>query len=281
MIIQFLIGLIVVLAVAGILYLKNQLKTKKMLISEIQQLTDKVKSRENVIRELNESNRMLDEYIKTIQQDIRKPFSSILCLTNILIEDFDFLPNEDKLHHIKEIKDATDRSFNYLENLFVWINHQNGFNELKVEKVDIAKTINENIEKVFPEAYRKQITIETDLDPKLIAHTNPEVVNTVVRNLLHNALKYTNNAGLIFISAFNTADMIKLVIEDNGPGIPVPAQKTIYDNWEKGNTIERDRDFEKSMGLTLSKELLNRVHGEIWFETRENVGSKFTVTIPR
>jgi K+-sensing histidine kinase KdpD len=274
------IAFIIVFIILAIILTGQVMRNKKYLADKIF-LQDQLKRKDDIINTLYESNKIMEEYSRKIQHDIRNPFSSFIGFADILIEDFDFLSNEDKLLYIKEIKETADRSFNYLQNLFVWENYQTKRFDLRFEKVDVTKTIQENIQQILDAAHRKQITIETDLDPKLIANANNDVVNTVIRNLLHNSLKYTRKDGLIFITALNTANMIKVIVEDNGPGINEHTQKLIYDNWEKNYASIKENNYNKSLGLVLSKELLNKIHGEIWFDTRKDVGSRFTITLPK
>ncbi len=238
-------------------------------------------------KQLKELNATKDKFLSIIAHDIKNPFNAIMGFSNLLKDDYDSFTNEERMQFISNISQASEDVFNLLENLLKWSWTQSGKISFSPQNIDINDICNETLALVKLQAERKKIEIQTELRIPLMVFADTNMLKTVFRNIISNAIKFTPNEGKIFISylIFNNKlashnQFVQICIKDTGIGISTENLSKLFKIEEKITSKGTNGENGTGLGLILCKEFVNKNGGEIWVESEENNGSSFYFTIP-
>ncbi|MDP1879660.1 MAG: PAS domain S-box protein, partial [Parachlamydiaceae bacterium] len=167
-------------------------------ITERKQIDEILKKRNEQLFKLNAEK---DKFFSIIAHDLKNPFITILGFSELLLTDYTELNDEERKYYIEEMKKSADLSYNLLQNLLLWSRSQTGRIEFNPQKLNLHNIIHENLDLVKVTAERKQIKLKHDLPDDLTLNADGDMLNTIIRNLLTNAIKFTNKGGIIFVNA--------------------------------------------------------------------------------
>lgn len=236
-----------------------------------------LKKKEN---ELSESNATKEKFFSIIAHDLKNPFFSILGLTEMLTSENEHIPEEDKKEIIKSIRNISVNTYDILENLLHWAYQSTGNIDFAPEIFDLYSLVDENISQVFKTAEFKKIKINSTLDKNCFVIADKNMVHTVIRNLISNAIKFSNHEGVITISSFKNGNFTFLSIEDNGVGIPPNSLENIFSVGKNNKSIGTAGEKGTGIGLPLCKEFVEKNGGNISVQSQLGLGSKFTFSLP-
>ena len=246
-------------------------------------ITERKKARlqlEKQANELKELNATKDKFFSIIAHDLKNPFHAILGYSNILIEDFRRLDQEDIEQMLKVLVKQSTLAYNLLENLLLWARSQTGRLEIKPEKIDLFSMILDNLSLLKGQAGKKNLQLVPNINDPLEGFADAKMVDTVLRNLLSNASKFTPVNGKIVVSAVRLNDEIEISIRDTGVGIPEKNLENIFKLDSKTNTLGTENEAGTGLGLILCKEFVEKNGGKIWAESEVGKGSTFRFTVP-
>jgi len=230
--------------------------------------------------ELKELNATKDKFFSIIAHDLRNPFNTILGLSDILISNFQDFDTEKIIRSISAIKEASKHAYELLQNLLIWASSQTGVLEFKQVEFDLQTRILDNIELVEGQATKKNIevvsTVETEC--RIIGDTN--MIDTVLRNLLTNAIKFTPRNGKIVVSACRSVDQCEITIKDNGIGIAMENIDKLFKIDSKFTRKGTEKERSSGLGLILCKEFVEKHGGNIWVVSELGMGSEFKFSLP-
>jgi len=229
---------------------------------------------------LKESNITKDKFFSIIAHDLKSPFNAILGLTNALIEDYRNLDEKRIESLLKTIKSSSERAFELLENLLVWANTQTGHIDYKPQPVSLKDLVDESIALLDGPAANKGIRIESELKAECIVMADRQMILTVLRNLISNAVKFTPFGGRIGIAVNPGQDFCEVSVRDSGIGIPKEYIEKLFRIETKHSTRGTADEKGTGLGLILCKEFVERHGGKIWVESEEGRGSTFYFTLP-
>ena len=255
-------------------HLQRQLRQKNELVQEqnvhLQQLNEA----------LNHSNANKDKFFSIIAHDLRSPFAGIIGLTELILEEIDDVGKDDIRRYVRQLKDGSEKLLELLDNLLTWSRLQRQTMEYYPQRIDLRTFVIRNFSLFAAVAQQKQITLRHALDEPLWAYGDINMVNTVVRNLMSNALKFTESGGTVTISGQRDAEYARLSIADTGIGF-MPEQLTkLFRIEEKFQRQGTHGESGTGLGLILCKELIEKNHGQIWGECGSGRGSIFYFTLP-
>lgn len=222
-----------------------------------------------------------DKFFSIIAHDLRSPFNSFLGLTQIMAEN---LPNM-TMPQAQEIAASMSKSatnlYRLLENLLQWSQLQKGALTFNPEVVQLNLMVAESITLVIEPAKNKGIEITTHISDELTGFADSNLLQTIIRNLTYNAVKYTNSGGKINISAKNTdSKSVEISVQDTGIGM----DQMILDNLFRIDirTSRKGTEGEPctGLGLVLCKEFVEKHGGEIWVTSEVGKGSTFYFSLP-
>lgn len=235
--------------------------------------------KKNEIR-LQELNDTKDKFFSIISHDLRNPFNAIIGFSNILAEQVkekDYVGIEE---YTAIIQNSSYRAMDLLMNLSQWSRSQTGRMEFSPESIDIEQLFNEVIELLNDSARNKSITISKKLEQNTTFLADKAMIGTVLRNLISNAIKFTNPNGSIVVSSEQKQDELMVTVSDDGDGIKENAIESLFRIENNQSTTGTQNEEGTGFGLILCKEFLDKHRGKIWVESEPNHGSKFHFTIP-
>ncbi len=229
---------------------------------------------------LQDANQTKEKFLSIIGHDLKNPFNSVLGLSNLVIDQWKSLDDEERFNISNEINSSSQSLYELLDNLLIWSRTQTS----KVKWVPIKFDLNENILQIYEifknQANFKNINVRLEISGVKNVFADPNMISTVIRNLLSNALKFTHEGGQIVLRSQSKADMVEFSISDNGKGILPEDLKRIFEDTGHQTTKGTSNETGSGLGLLLAKDFINRNKGLIWVESKPGKGSLFTFTLP-
>jgi PAS domain S-box-containing protein len=252
-------------------------------IAQVQNITERKKTEEQLIKyadELKILNAAKDKFFSIISHDLRSPFNSLLGITEYISQSYNDLTPTEIRESVKNIYSSSQKLYNLILNLLEWSRLQSG--RFEIDKTDIKLPILiEEMKNIYSDsATSKNIRIETEIPENIIVFADKYMIETIVRNLISNAIKFSDAGGSIKIIAGAKDDFANVAVIDNGVGI---SKKNINDLFRIDEQFRRDGTANEKgtgLGLILCKEFIKKNNGTIMVESEEGKGSKFSFTIP-
>lgn len=252
-------------------------KKLKANLEEINLLNNNLELKNDALYQLNATK---DKFFGIIAHDLKNPFNSILGFSELLIGNIQSYKTDKIVDFVKIIHNSSTKAHNLLENLLVWARAQSGRITFNPTVNNLAGIIQENISLIEAQTTKKEIRISAEIDDAYCVFCDLNMINMVVRNLLTNAVKFTNRNGQITVSPKQTDKGHEITISDTGVGIaPENVQKLFRIDskfQEQGTEAEKGT----GLGLILCKEFVEKHGGEIWVESQVGKGSDFKFTLP-
>jgi signal transduction histidine kinase len=257
---------------------------KKLYLKSQEELNVKTEIQEKLIKsekQLKELNSTKDKFFSLIAHDLISPFNIILGYSDMLVQSVNVNNFKEVEEFSQLIFNATKRTHSLLVNLLDWSRLQTGRISFNPVVVNVFDVINEILGLSKNSASQKEIYINVEIKQGLIVIADQNMLNTVFRNLISNAIKYTPQNGLINISAlYNSKSEFEFSIRDTGVGIKSDDIDKIFSIDVNFSTTGTANETGTGLGLMLCKEFIERHKGKIWVESKINEGSNFRFTIP-
>ena len=248
-----------------------------MDISESKKAELALKENEIKLRQLNADK---DRFISILGHDLKNPFNNILGFSEILTDEIESL-NKDEINDIaKNINKSAQITNKLLENILMWARIQQGKIPFKPQNLSFRDICRDTLDVFNPNANVKGITINYSATDKINVFADIDMLKTVLRNLVSNSIKFTNNGGAIKISAKQTHSEITISVSDNGIGIESDDLTKLFDISQVLTTTGTAKETGTGLGLLLCKEFVEKHGGKIWVESEEGKGSDFKFTLP-
>lgn len=230
-------------------------------------------------QELQELNATKDKFFSIIAHDLKSPFNSIAGLSELIKKEARFMDVETIEQFAGVIHSTSANTFKLLENLLEWASLQQSNIVFRPESVILRNVVGEVIDLSFEKASCKKIEVINDIAEGMIIIADKNMLKTVLRNLISNALKFTPTNGQVRIRAISKNEHIEIQVIDNGVGIKTEDCEKLFKIGS--NYSQRGTENEKGtgIGLMLCKEFIEKHGGEIWVESVEGKGSTFAFTI--
>ncbi len=246
-------------------------------ITESKEADEKIRLKNEELLKVNAEK---DKFFSIIAHDLRSPLSSFLGFTELMVED---LPNM-KLENLQEMavsmQSTAESLYRLLENLLQWAKIQRGMVTYDPEVFSLLKIVNESLTMVQELVQRKNITIHCDIPAGLEVFVDSNILQTVLRNLISNAAKFTCKGGSISLAAkASDSQQIEVSVSDTGIGMSPEMLNHLFEINNKLNHKGTEGEQSSGLGLILCKELVEKLGGRIWVESQEGVGSQFSFTI--
>lgn len=230
---------------------------------------------------LRAANASKDKLFSIIAHDLKSPFNSLIGFSRVLLnhlKDGD-IGVIDKYANI--IHDVAVQTHRLLENLLEWSVIQTGRNIFAPVKFNLADLFTEVIDLYKNQARQKGINLAPAIKPDVEMVADKNMLTTILRNLVSNAVKYTKSGGLITVSGIVLDGTVKVIVTDTGVGINKDHLGKIFSIDTKISTAGTGNERGTGLGLVLCKDLVEKHRGKIWVESEEGIGSKFFITMPQ
>ncbi|UCG28026.1 MAG: PAS domain S-box protein [Bacteroidales bacterium] len=246
-------------------------------IRKIKEAEEEIAKQRDNLQELNAAK---DKFFSIIAHDLKNPFSVLLSVTEALLEGFYQLTEDEKNISIQRIHKSANLLFNLLDNLLQWSMSQTGRIKYAPEKTDLRTLVYGNISLLRMNAENKNIKLVTDIPEKTYVYADVDMIKTVFRNLLTNAIKFNNQGGDVKVSCWKKKNFYEISVSDSGIGLSEEDQMKLFRIDVKNKTIGTSKEKGTGLGLILSKEYIEKNGGKIWVSSSPGKGSTFTFTIP-
>ena len=237
------------------------------------------KDLDNKAAELKSLNEMKDLLLSVIAHDLKNSFSSILGFSSLIKQEKATLTLEEILKYSNLIHSSSEAAYKLLVNMLDWTNMITGRLTLIPASFLLRPLIEENISHESLWITKKDIHIEIDIDDAMYVFADQNMVNTIIRNLLHNALKYSFQGGLIHFTAITKENGVQLTVADQGIGMYADQVNKLFKEPMK-STPGTLKEKGSGLGLMICKNFVERNGGTLWVESKRGVGSRFIFTLP-
>ena len=235
---------------------------------------------EKQAKELQELNATKDKFMSIIAHDLRSPFNAIIGFSDLMVKNFHELDEETFLKGLKIIESASSHAYKLLENLLIWARNQTEKSQFTPEMLNLSQLVNEALKTVESTAVHKNITLSTSLNKSLQVFADRNMLDSIIRNLVTNAVKFSFKDRKIRISAVRSENEVCISVTDKGIGISPERLTAIFEIDKHTNTSGTENELGSGLGLILCKDFVTRHNGKIWIESTLNKGTKVSFTLP-
>ena len=230
--------------------------------------------------ELQKSNASKDKLFSIISHDLKNPFTSILGFTSLLKENITAFDEDELSEIVGALYAEGNNAFILLENLLNWSRSQ--LNKITPKPTDfiIRKTVEQVVRLLAEMANKKKISIAFNIDQELKVFADETMIETVIRNLISNAIKFSNEMSTISIGAIKIDHTIRVSIKDSGVGIEPMIVEKLFKTGTYHSTFGTSNEKGTGLGLQICKEFMEMNNGGISVESEIGVGSIFYLTLP-
>ncbi|MBN2348697.1 MAG: hypothetical protein JXJ22_07670 [Bacteroidales bacterium] len=249
----------------------------------IEEQAEELKSTAEELKHKNESlnlvNATKDKFFSIIAHDLKNPINTILGFTEVLHSKYEKLADDKRKKYIDAVNGSTLKIYRLLENLLQWARSQTNSVQINPEKFNLYTLVHSNSELVENECMEKDIKLNINVPENADVFADQNMINTVIRNLLTNAIKYTEK-GRITVYSRLLNNYHEISITDTGIGISEDVQNTIF-KLDNSKSIQGTRgESGTGLGLIICKEFVEKNSGTIRVESKEGEGSTFIFTVP-
>ena len=231
---------------------------------------------QNNLTRLQHANDAKTRLFSIISHDLRAPLANIEQYMS-LISDSQITENEKKMIEEHLISSTTQTS-EMLNNILTWAKHQMSGSVAKLKSVALWQLLQSTISHARIIAEEKDIELIDDIPTNILVTADPDMLQLVIRNLIHNAIKFSYPQGKIRINSYIKEEFVVIQISDNGVGIKEKADELFSESYR--STYGTNQEKGVGLGLMLARDYTLMQNGKIWFESTEGKGTTFSVSIP-
>ena len=228
-------------------------------------------------KELAESNAVKDKLFSIIAHDIKAPLNSLKGFLSLL--NSKSLSEEEQRELLKNIDNHFNHTSELIDNVLLWARTQMNGITLTKELIDVKHVADKAVELLQVQATKKEISVENST-PNHKTFADPNMLELIFRNLIANAIKFTNQNGKVSISCTIENGHATFCIEDNGVGISKDSIATLFRLDKTYTTLGTEKEKGSGLGLSLCKDFITRHGGALWLESKVGIGTKFYFTLP-
>ncbi|MFY9153043.1 MAG: PAS domain S-box protein [Prolixibacteraceae bacterium] len=230
--------------------------------------------------QLKELNLTKDKFLSIIAHDLKNPFNAIIGFTDLMLNNFSQMDDETLVRGLRTIESASNHAYKLLENLLLWSKNQSGITEFNPEKLNLYSQVVESLSLIESAAINKDIDIRVRIKKSLDIFADKNMTDTILRNLISNAIKFSYRGGKIKISATEEITKVNISVIDEGIGINLDKKDAIFTIDKKTQILGTENEHGTGLGLILCKDFVSRHEGEIWFENNVKKGTTFIFSLP-
>ena len=249
--------------------------------SAIESRSQQIRMKNKQLKTLNATK---DKFFSIIAHDLKSPFNAVLGFSDMLVAHVDNMEKKDITRMAHLINKSANLAVGLLTNLMEWSQSQTGRTRYTPEDLEVGPLVDEVVFLFVDVANKKDIEIVKDLPDQLTVFADREMLKTIMRNLISNAIKFTPRGGRVTISAEMQEKGLLMSVADTGVGISEQNLKKIFRIDENFTTAGTEKEEGTGLGLILCREFVEKHKGRIWVESitgpSAKTGSVFSFRIP-
>jgi two-component system, sensor histidine kinase and response regulator len=238
---------------------------------------EKQKESEERLRALNTTK---DKFFSVIAHDLKNPFHSIIGFSEILKHEASNLTINEIESYASIIHESASQTLKLLENLLDWARMQQGTIKYNPKPFYVFDALNSSLILAKDQARKKNISIENKVPANLIVNADENMLKAIFRNLITNAIKFTTAGGSVYITAEQTEAEVRIAFTDTGIGISEENINKLFNLGSNFTMHGTEKEKGTGLGLMICKEFVEKHGGKIKVESKEGIGSTFSISLP-
>jgi len=253
----------------------------RMLMIEKNVLRQTQQELQEYQQQLIEINATKDKFFSIIAHDLINPLGVFKSMTKMMYDDYDNFEDLERREILKNISDYASNSYNLLKNLLDWSRSQRGIIKADITIINLVDVVDTTVSDIKSHADKKNIKIHLQLKKDIVVSVDKNLLSTIVRNLVSNAIKFTNNGGNIIIRSLETYSHNILQIEDNGIGMDETTLNSLFKIDKHITTKGTDKEIGTGLGLILCKEFADKMNINLKVVSVLGKGTTFSLHLPK
>jgi len=250
------------------------------IVKDISKRVEYEKSIRESEQKLRELNATKDKFFSIIAHDLKNPFNQLIGFTDLLLLNIRDYSIDEIEEFTRLLNKSSKNGYRLLENLLEWSRTQTNKKPFNPENIFLKDLLLKNIELLNNSAESKNISLKINIDSQLSVYADNNMLLTILRNLISNALKFTKYNGNVEIFAVKHSEKVEISVKDNGVGMEAEDIAKLFRIDEHHSTKGTNNEGGTGIGLILCKEFVEMHSGKIWVESKINEGSTFYFTLP-
>lgn len=230
-------------------------------------------------KELEILNSTKDKFFSIIAHDLRNPIAGFVSISDLLETDYDRISDQEKKSLLSQMNNSSKNLIALLENLLTWARLSSNKIEIVKSKSTLSELVSSAVNPYEHWAKSKRVNLRIEISENKKIETDPFIFQTVVGNLVNNAIKFSNSGDAVTVNTKIENGIIKLSVKDNGVGIPEHRLKNIFGFDNKKTTKGTMNESGTGLGLVLVKELSDKMSWKIEVHSKPQLGSEFILSI--
>lgn len=256
---------------------KEELVTRVRTHLELKFSHDKLDS---MAKNLAELNSVKDKMFSVISHDLRSPVGTIKMMIDLICTDPSIAGNKDLASIFEGLSQNTDELYMLLENLLGWAKSQTNNISFEMEEINMARVVNSNHLLYKGALQQKNLRFKQNIDEELSVFADMNMLQSVIRNLISNAIKFTPENGNIEVSAKRVNGSVQIIVKDSGIGISPETISKLLNSREHFTTFGTNNEKGSGLGLDLCQRFIEKNNGNFRIESNIGSGSSFIVELP-
>ncbi|MDR9418125.1 two-component regulator propeller domain-containing protein [Gracilimonas sp.] len=289
--------LIMILLIAGGYYGATQIRYKYLLskqkeleqviqnqTAELRQEKKDLQKKNQIIKkqaaELEESNQTKDKFFSLIAHDLRNPFQGLVGLTELILMDVDDKKDSELKENVQHLYSSARSLHSFVEDLLNWASLQNGKMKPKPESININELVVQVLELFDDTAQQKDIELTFESKTQSSVHADRNMLKTILRNLISNAIKFTEPGGSVSVKVYKDGSFQFLEVQDNGIGMDKDMVEQLLQIDSNVSRSGTQNEKGSGLGLLICKEMIALQNGELQIKSKKQQGTTFIIKLP-
>ncbi len=279
--IYLLLVIILVIIVLIILFIshRNRVRINNLLNEKNEDLNSTVIDLRFSENQLKLANSAKDKFIGILSHDIMTPISSINNLTEGMVDSFEIYDMDSLYSMLKNLNNEASGLKRFIRAILQWVSYHEKKVSFKPMQMNLVEVVYSTISLLEQFAQKKEVEIINKLEEEVFVFADPEMISAVIRNLLVNAIKFSDNKSKVELYVVEDKHKVTLCIKDYGIGIGEDDVKKLFKIETDNKVVGKSKSKGSGLGLLLCKEIISINHGEISVESKLGQGSIFSFTL--
>jgi len=256
------------------------LRTLSDMIAFYFQSKDSEQKLINNNRLLQSLNASKDKMMSIIGHDLKNPIGQIVGFIDLLITNYEKYDDEKIQYFHNIIYSSTQQVSSLLDNLLQWSRSERGKIQFQPRNFNVSLTTDSTVQLLKAVAENKKISLINNLDTEIIVHADVNMVDTIWRNLISNAIKFTGNGGSVILDYEKQDECFRFSVSDNGVGMTQETKESLFDVTKNISTSGTSGETGTGLGLNICKEFIEKHGGSLTIESEPGKGSTFSFMLP-